>query len=136
MHLEINVELDLTEALPDVLVDSIQIQQVILNLVRNSMEAIENHADDQRRITIATRIARPGRIEVIITDTGPGLDREIVDNIFNAFVTTKSEGMGIGLSICKSIVEAHGGEVASRQRPGGGAIFSFVLPTGGKGGVS
>jgi len=115
--------------MPNVLVDPIQIQQVILNLVRNSMEAIESHTGDERRIRIATRINRPGSIEVTIADSGPGLDREIAEKVFDAFVTSKSEGMGIGLSICKSIVEAHGGEMTARQGPERGAIFVFVLPS-------
>ena len=134
LQLEIDVVLDLQESLPDIPVDPVQIQQVILNLVRNSMEAIGKHSSDERRISIATRMDRPGGIEVTITDTGPGLDSELVEKIFNTFVTTKSEGMGIGLSICKSIVEAHGGELVTRHRLGGGAIFSFVLPTGSEGG--
>ncbi len=130
---EIEVVFDLQESLPDVPVNPVQIQQVILNLVRNSMEAIDKHTGNERRITIATRMERPGGIEITVTDTGPGLDAEIQDKIFTTFVTTKPEGMGIGLSICKSIVEAHGDELVTRQRPGGGAIFSFVLPTGNEG---
>jgi len=130
LHLEIDVVLDLQESLPEVPVDPVQIQQVILNLVRNSMEAIDKHTGNERRITITTWIDSPGVIEVTITDTGPGLDAEIDDKIFTTFVTTKPEGMGIGLSICKSIVEAHGGQLVTRRRHGGGAIFSFVLPTG------
>ncbi len=82
LQLEIDVVLDLQESLPDVPVDPVQIQQVILNLVRNSMEAIGKHAGDERRITIATRMDRPGGIEVTITDTGPGLDAEIVEQDF------------------------------------------------------
>ena len=135
---EIDVVLELQESLPQVLVDPVQIQQVILNLVRNSMEAFaakgEINSTNERRITIATRIDNSSMnkaegVEVSVTDTGPGLDAEIVEKIYNTFVTTKEEGMGIGLSICRSIVEAHGGELVTRQRLGGGAIFSFVLPT-------
>lgn len=129
LYHEIDVELDLAELMPDVCVDPVQIQQVILNLVRNSMEAIESQAVDERCISIATRINRPGSIEVIVADSGPGLEPEIVEKLFDAFVTTKSEGMGVGLSICKSIVEAHGGGLANRQDPGYGAIFSFELPS-------
>lgn len=130
----IDVVPDLQEALPDVPVDPVQIQQVILNLLRNSMEAIGQHDGKERRITISTRMDSPAGIEVAVADTGPGLDAAVAGNIFNTFVTTKSEGMGIGLSICKSIVEAHGGELSNRQRLGGGAIFSFILPTGNEGG--
>jgi len=115
--------------LPDVAVDPIHIQQVILNLVRNSMEAIEQCSGDERRISISTRMRKPGGIEVTITDTGPGLNDEIAAKIFNTFATTKPEGMGVGLSICKSIIEAHGSELVIRQDTGNGATFSFVLPT-------
>jgi two-component system sensor kinase FixL len=133
-QLQVEVVLDLQKSLPDVPVDPIQIQQVILNLVRNSMEAMERHSGNERRITVATRLDTADGIELAITDTGPGLMPEIAENIFKTFVTTKSEGMGIGLSICKSIVEAHGGELQTCQRPEGGAVFSFSLPTGSKGG--
>jgi PAS domain S-box-containing protein len=129
---EIHVVFNQQESLPDVVVDPIHIQQVILNLVRNSMEAIEQSTDDEHRISITTRMHKPGGIEVSITDTGPGLDAAIADKIFNTFETTKPEGMGVGLSICKSIIEAHGGELAIRQDPGSGATFSFVLPTAGE----
>lgn len=128
---EIDIVLDQQESMPPVPVDPIQIQQVVLNLVRNSMEALEQHACKQRRITITTRMHRPDGIEITISDTGPGLDSEIADKVFSSFVTTKSDGMGIGLSICKSIVEAHGGELIIRQRPAG-AAFSFVIPTDGE----
>ena len=136
LHLEIGVELELTKGMPDVMVDPVQIQQVILNLVRNSMEAIQGHGDEERTITIATLIDRPGRVKVSVTDTGPGLAPEISDKIFDSFMSTKSEGMGIGLSICKSLVEAHGGELITKQQSGRGATFSFVLPSISEGGGS
>jgi PAS domain S-box-containing protein len=125
---EIEIEFDLQESLPEVAVDPIHIQQVILNLARNSMEAIEQAGTAERRITINTRMRKPGGIEVSITDTGPGLDPAIAGQIFNTFATTKPEGMGVGLSICKSIIEAHGGELVIRDDPGNGATFSFTLP--------
>jgi signal transduction histidine kinase len=134
LHKEIDTVLDLQENLPCIAVDPVQIQQVILNLARNSMEAIDKHTGEERRITVGTRLDQSGGIEVSITDTGPGLDAELAGKIFNTFVTTKAEGMGIGLSICKSIVEAHGSELVTRPRLGGGAIFSFVLPCGSEGG--
>jgi two-component system sensor histidine kinase TtrS len=129
LQLQVDVVFDQQESLPDVAVDPIHIQQVVLNLVRNSMEAIEQFAGDERRISITTRMHKPGDVEVTITDTGPGLDAAISDQVFNAFATTKPEGMGVGLSICKSIIEAHGSELVNRQLPGAGASFSFVLPT-------
>ncbi len=126
-HLEIDTVLDLQDGVPPVWVDPIQIQQVILNLVRNSMEAIESQDDTERRIAITTRARDVGEIEVTVSDTGPGLDAGVADRVFEAFITTKPEGMGIGLSICQSIIEAHGGELVAGRRPGGGAVFSFSL---------
>jgi len=134
LHKEIDMALDLQEGLPAVEIDPVQIQQVILNLVRNSMEAIDAHTGDERRITVGTHLDRSGGIEVSVTDTGPGLDAEIAGKIFTTFITTKAEGMGIGLSICKSIIEAHGSELVTRPRLGGGTIFSFVLPCDSEGG--
>jgi PAS domain S-box-containing protein len=129
LQLEIDTALELQEALPAVRVDPIQIQQVTLNLVRNSMEAIANHDSERRRITISTRLTKSDAIEVTVSDTGPGLDTKIAEKLFDAFITTKPEGMGIGLSICQSIIEAHGSELVASQRHGGGAVFSFVLQT-------
>jgi histidine kinase len=135
-QLGIEAVLELQDELPAAQVDPVQIQQVIFNLVRNSMEAIEKFDGAERRISIGTQPGRQNCIEVSVTDTGPGLDDEIAGKIFSTFVTTKSEGMGIGLSICKSIVEAHGGELDTRPCPGGGAIFSFSLPCRCEGGAS
>ncbi|MBT8079136.1 MAG: AAA family ATPase [Gammaproteobacteria bacterium] len=132
LQIEIDAVLDLQETVPAVLVDPIQIQQVILNLVRNSIEAIERHTAEARRITIETRASRQGQVEVMVSDTGPGLDDHIAEKAFDAFITTKPDGMGIGLSICKSIIESHGGELLAGQRPGGGARFSFTLQAGGE----
>ena len=128
-HHEIDVDFNLTEAIPDVRVDPVQIQQVILNLVRNSMEAMQAQPADQRRLLIATRICKPGSIEVTVIDSGPGLDSTIAEQLFEAFVTTKPEGMGVGLSICKSLVESHGGRLSAQQSSEGGAVFNFILPS-------
>lgn len=128
-HHEIDVDLNLTEAIPNVQVDPVQIQQVILNLVRNSIEAMQSQPVDQRRLLIATRICKPGNIEVTVIDSGPGLDPTIAEQLFEAFVTTKPEGMGVGLSICKSLVESHGGRLSAHQSSEGGAVFNFILPS-------
>jgi len=128
-QLGIEAFLELQNELPVAQVDPVQIQQVIFNLVRNSMEAIEKLDGAKRRISVGTQLGQQGDIEVSVADTGPGLDDEIAGKIFTSFVTTKTEGMGIGLSICKSIVEAHGGELGGRPRLGGGALFSFSLPS-------
>ena len=128
-HHKVDVDFNLADMMPDVRVDPVQIQQVILNLVRNSMEAMQIQTTDQRRIFIATRICKPVSIEVTVVDSGPGLDPQIARQVFDAFVTTKPDGMGVGLSICKSLVESHGGRLSAHQSPEGGAVFSFVLPS-------
>lgn len=105
--------------------DRIQIQQVLINLVRNAVEAIGDGA--AREIVISTR--RSGKmVEIEVADTGPGIGVVNPDELFSEFLTTKSGGMGIGLPISRTIVEAHGGQIWGEDRPGGGAIFRFTLP--------
>ena len=102
--------LELDHSLPPVLVDHVQIQQVVLNLVRNAVEAMEEV--ERRELTIGTRaIPEQGMAEVIVADTGPGIAPELADRLFQPFVTTKATGMGLGLSICREIVEAHHGRL-------------------------
>lgn len=108
-----------------VLVDKIQIQQVLINLLRNAIDAMAE--SDERRLLIATRQATPGTVRVTVSDTGPGLAPEIAENLFQAFNSSKSEGMGLGLSICRTIVEANGGRIWMEPRPGGGTSFHFTL---------
>ena len=112
--------------LPRVLIDKIQIQQVIVNLARNAIEAMD--ASERRELTIASEIVGPTRVGISVVDTGPGIAAEIADRLFQPFVTTKAQGMGIGLSICRSIVEGHGGKLAVEANPVGGTIFRFSLP--------
>ena len=123
----VRVRLDLDRSLPPVLVDNIQIQQVVLNLVRNAVEAMEGV--DRRELTIATRaIAAERNAEVTVADTGPGIAPEIAERLFQPFVTTKRSGMGLGLSICCEIVEAHHGHLTAAPNPGGGTVFRLTLP--------
>jgi two-component system sensor kinase FixL len=123
----IHVALDLDRNVIPVLVDSVQIQQVVLNLVRNAVEAME--AVERRELTIATRAIRSENIaEVRIIDSGPGIAPEIADRLFQPFVTTKTAGMGLGLSICREIVEAHQGSLAAVPNPSGGTVFQLILP--------
>ena len=128
-HHKVDVDLKLTETLPAVRVDPVQIQQVILNLVRNSIDAMQCQPAHKRHILISTLINRPGSIEVTVTDSGPGLEPDVAKRIFDAFFTTKPDGMGVGLSISQSLIEAHGGTITARKSPKGGALFSFVLPS-------
>jgi two-component system sensor kinase FixL len=108
-----------------VVVDKIQIQQVLLNLLRNAVEAMEGSARRELEIAAAPR---GDVIEFAVVDTGPGLAPEVEAQLFQPFVTTKRHGMGIGLSICRTIVEAHGGRLWSEPTPGGGVTFRFTLP--------
>jgi two-component system sensor kinase FixL len=112
--------------LPEVPVDRVQIQQVLLNLIRNAMEAMEQCA--VRELTAAASLRADG-VQVSVTDTGSGVAPEIATRLFQPFVTTKSEGMGIGLSISRAIVEAHGGRLWMEPNPSGGSRFHFTLPT-------
>jgi two-component system sensor kinase FixL len=119
-----------------VLVDRIQIQQVLLNLTRNAIEAMTDGArsgdgpDPQggRELIVAAASATPEAIEVAIADSGPGLAPEVAGRLFDAFVSTKPGGMGMGLSISRTIVEAHGGRLWAEANPGGGTVFRFTLP--------
>jgi len=107
-------------------INRIQIQQVLVNLVRNAVEAMAEGA--RRELSIATRALGGGGVEVEIADTGPGLAPEVAAQLFKPFVSTKSHGMGVGLSICQSIVEAHRGRIWAEANPAGGTIFRFTLP--------
>ena len=109
-----------------VLVDRVQIQQVLINLMRNAMEAMRE--SETRLLTVRTSPTTDDMVLVEVSDTGPGISSEIASQLFQPFVTTKSGGMGIGLSISKRIVEAHGGSIDVRRNSHGGATFSFTVP--------
>jgi two-component system sensor kinase FixL len=121
------VRMELGSDLPPVLIDRIQIQQVVLNLVRNGMEALA--AVERRELTIRTARSAGGPVEVAVSDTGPGLAEEVTKQLFQPFVTTKEKGMGLGLSISRSIIDAHGGRMRAAPNPEGGVTFSFALPS-------
>jgi two-component system, LuxR family, sensor kinase FixL len=112
--------------LPLVLIDKIQIQQVIINLIRNSIEAMQSEA--KRELRIMTSGAEGGGVRLDVRDSGPGLSPEVASRLFHPFVTTKEKGMGIGLSICHSIVEAHGGRIWATSNDSGGVTFHVQLP--------
>ena len=106
-------------------IDRVQIQQVLVNLIRNAAEAMEG--SPRREITLATAPHEVGLIEVSIADTGSGMAEDIAGRLFQPFVTTKPDGMGVGLSICRTIVEAHGGHIRAEASPEGGTVFRFTL---------
>jgi two-component system sensor histidine kinase TtrS len=116
------------DALPAIVVDGVQIQQVLLNLVRNAIEAIAGAGCEQREVRIATRPGAARAVEVLVEDTGPGFDDATAAKLFEPFFSTKEDGMGIGLSISRSIVEAHSGRIRAERAGGGGARFVVSLP--------
>jgi PAS domain S-box-containing protein len=113
----------------DVFVNRVQIQQVIVNLIRNAFEAMAYQ--EPREVTLATRALEDETIEVAVADTGPGIPGDVAGQLFKPFVSNKPDGMGLGLSISRSIIEAHGGRLRTEPNPGGGAVFRFTLPSGG-----
>jgi two-component system, LuxR family, sensor kinase FixL len=121
----IKVLINIDPNLPNAAVDRVQIQQVLLNLIRNAVEAMDGEAI--RELSVGT-VIEDGAVLVSVADTGGGIPAEIEAKLFQPFVTTKSEGMGIGLSVCRTIVEAHGGRLWVEQNPGGGSVFRFTLP--------
>jgi len=122
----VKVQLRAASQLPQVLIDKVQIQQVVVNLMRNAIEAME--VSDRHELTVSTELAEGGAIRISVTDTGPGIALEVADRLFQPFVTTKAQGMGVGLSICRSIVEANNGKLWAETNPDGGAIFRFTVP--------
>ena len=126
---DVAFDLDLAPELPNARGDLIQIQQVVLNLARNAVDAMKAAPRGERRLLIR---AAPldGAVVVEVADTGPPVDPETFEHLFMAFHTTKAEGLGMGLPICRSIVEAHGGRIAAHRNPGGGLTFRFTLPLG------
>ncbi|MEO7689253.1 MAG: PAS domain S-box protein [Sphingomonas sp.] len=121
----IEVSFDFEAGATPVLVDKVQTQQVLINLMRNASEAMATLP--VRRLAISTRLDGPGVVRVSIADTGSGVAPEIAESLFQAFNSTKSGGMGLGLSICRTIIEAAGGHIWMEPRPGGGTIFHFTL---------
>jgi PAS domain S-box-containing protein len=120
--------LSLEEGLPPVNVDAIQVEQVILNLLRNAVEAIVESGDGQHALYIETSRDKAGQVEVTVRDTGNGIAPEILARLFEPFFTTKRDGLGMGLSISRSIIEAHDGTLNARASVGRGATFRFTLP--------
>lgn len=113
------------EATP-VLADRVQIQQVLINLIRNAVEAMAS--SDKRQLTVETGLDGEDMVQISVSDTGPGIAPEMAERLFQAFSSTKESGMGLGLSICRTIIEAHGGRIGAKQLPEGGTKFYFTLP--------
>jgi signal transduction histidine kinase len=124
----VSLQMELAPALPPVLGDRVQLQQVIINLVMNGAEAMQSVTDRPRELVIRSRQDETRQVLVGVTDCGVGISVENADRLFNPFFTTKSGGMGMGLSICRSIMEAHGGRLWATANVPHGATFQFTLP--------
>ncbi len=125
----VSLRLDLAPTLPAVLGDRVQLQQVILNLIVNGMEAMATVTDRPRELVVRSQLDDSGQVLVAVQDSGIGIDPENAKQLFNAFFTTKPSGMGMGLSICRSIIEDHGGKLWASPNAGPGATFQFTLPS-------
>ncbi|MBI3145732.1 MAG: GHKL domain-containing protein, partial [Pseudogulbenkiania sp.] len=123
-----SIVLQLPPRLPEVCVDPILIEQVLLNLIKNGIEAMQETEPARRQLTVSADVQNPRRVEVAIADRGHGVPAELKGRLFDAFFTTKKEGMGMGLNICRTIIEFHQGQLWVEDNPGGGSIFRLTLP--------
>ena len=127
---EVDVSVTLDSGCEAVMADRVQVQQVLVNLLRNAIEAMAETPRTQRRITINSQcLPEEGRVAVTVSDTGPGLSPEALQQLYKPFASTKQHGMGVGLSICRRIIEAHGGSLSAGNHSDGGAFFQFTLQT-------
>jgi two-component system sensor histidine kinase TtrS len=124
----IKLRIEMSDSVKWVLAQDIQIEQVILNLVRNAIEALEEMPAQKRYLTITAHVKQAESVEICVTDTGPGLKKEVIGQLFDPFVTTKAQGMGLGLSISHGIISNHGGQLRVKSTPGKGTRFYFSLP--------
>jgi C4-dicarboxylate-specific signal transduction histidine kinase len=125
---QVSLQMELAPVLPTILGDRVQLQQVIINLVMNGIEAMQPVTDRRRELVIRSCQDEPHQVLASLSDCGVGISAENADRLFNAFFTTKAGGMGMGLSICRSIVEAHGGRLWATANQPCGATFQFTLP--------
>lgn len=126
----VRIDVDIAPQLPEFVGDGVMIEQVVLNLVKNAIEAMRDTPPERRRVRIQSAVNADGQIEVRVRDQGPGLSSKNGEQLFSPFFTTKPDGMGIGLNICRSIVEYHGGRLTFSNQADGGCLFAFTLPPG------
>ena len=124
----IPLTIDVAAGLPNVLVDTVQIQQVILNLIRNGIDAMTNMDHYDRGIFVSVNTFKKNQVIIKVTDHGGGITKDAEENIFQPFFTTKTSGLGLGLAICQSIIDSHGGVLNFTKNPTGGTTFYFTLP--------
>jgi len=121
--------IDIPANLAPIEVDSLQIQQVLLNLLRNGVDAMRDVDPAYREIRLSARYTAPGEVSIVVRDQGQGISEEVAEQLFNPFFTTKNTGMGMGLAICRTIAEAHNGSLEFRRNPERGVSFALTLPT-------
>ena len=124
----VSVRTRLVEGSSPVRGDRVQLQQVVLNLILNAVEAMSSVEEGARELSISTEQSQTGGVLVAVRDSGPGIDPEHLERVFEAFYTTKTSGVGMGLSICRSIIDAHGGRLWADANEPRGAVFQFTLP--------
>ena len=127
-HSETRLDLQLVDQVSMVLADAVQTEQVLINLIRNAIESMENINTQERWLTIQTSMNANNTLEVAVRDTGKGLPSEAGEKLFESFFTTKTDGLGMGLAICRSIIEMHRGELWAKSNPDCGSTFTFTLP--------
>ncbi len=132
----ITIRMELGDPMDPVMADKIQIEQVMLNLVRNAIESMNDNNSTRRELTVRTCMTTRTGVEVTVSDTGRGLAPDAAEHVFEPFFTTKANGMGMGLSISRSIIETHGGRLCATPGPEGGAVFTFRLPASSGAGES
>jgi C4-dicarboxylate-specific signal transduction histidine kinase len=128
----VSVQTRLKEALPPVEGDRVQLQQVVLNLILNAVEAMSSGEAGARELLISTEQSRTNTVLMAVRDSGPGISAQHLERVFEAFYTTKTSGIGMGLSICRSIIDAHGGRLWAEANEPRGAVFQFTLPSADK----
>jgi C4-dicarboxylate-specific signal transduction histidine kinase len=124
----VTVRTELAESLPSILGDRVQLQQVILNISINAIQAMGDFTGSNRELHVSTALTEPESVRVAVQDTGPGLSAENLEQLFRPFYTTKPNGMGMGLSICRSIIEDHRGRLWATRHDPRGALFQFTIP--------
>jgi PAS domain S-box-containing protein len=124
----ISLACDIADALPQVCGEKVRLEQVMLNLLLNAMDALKEVEQDKRSIRVAVALTGDGMVDISVTDSGPGIPADLMERIFESFFSTKSEGMGLGLALSRSIAESHGGRLFAENRPAGGACFHLILP--------
>jgi PAS domain S-box-containing protein len=135
MKNEVSMTTELADDLPLIEGDRVQLQQVLLNLVANAIQAMATIADGRREVVITTAACEPNLVLVRVADSGPGLDPHMLEHVFDPYYTTKPHGMGLGLAICRSIIDAHNGRLWASANQPRGAVFQFTLPAAPSGGT-